>query len=86
MRRQVKAAEYQFYLRCCIQMKKKVQQQNLYYQYFGLRTHCAAITKLTLRKKKSAETRFKFRITIATERREGKTTRLLSQIIRSSNP
>lgn len=30
--------------------------------------------------KKSTETRFKFRITIATERREGKITRLLSQI------
>lgn len=31
-------------------------------------------------KKRSTETRFQFRITIATERREGKITRLLSQI------
>lgn len=32
--------------------KKIKLQENLYYQYFGLRTNCTAITKLTWREKK----------------------------------
>lgn len=47
------------------------------------RLHSYYKTYLKGGKKRSAETRFKFRITIATERREGKITRLLFQIIKS---